>query len=336
MSRIPFGVIGVGHLGSIHARLASSLPELDLVGVYDLDDSRSKQVAAACKCRAFSSLSRLLDQVQAVAIVVPTEKHYQVGVQAVDHNCHLFVEKPITGHSEQAADLITRTDQAGLVLQVGHIERFNPAFQALSGYPLDPLFIESHRLSQFNPRGLDVSVVLDLMIHDIDIVLSLVSSPLDSIQACGVGVVSENEDIANARLEFANGAVANLTSSRISAKDMRKMRLFQSKAYLAIDFLDQKTEILHLDQAPIPPDLSSTCIGQIGVQEQEQSIYLHTPQPASTNALEQELKSFAQSITDNSRPVVSGRDGLRALQTAEVILAEMQKRQELAVKKTGL
>ncbi|MDZ7762594.1 MAG: Gfo/Idh/MocA family oxidoreductase [Desulfovermiculus sp.] len=336
MSRIPFGVIGVGHLGSIHARLASTLPELNLVGVYDLDHSRSREVGAACNCQAFSSLPQLLDQTQAVAIVVPTDTHYQVAVQAVEHNCHLFVEKPLTAHSEQAADLIARTDQAGLILQVGHIERFNPAFQALAGYPLEPLFIESHRLSQFNPRGLDVSVVLDLMIHDIDIVLSLISSPLSSIQACGVGVVSGNEDIANARLEFANGAVANLTASRISAKDMRKMRLFQKKAYLAIDFLDQKTEILHLDQAPIPPDQVSICIGHIGVQEQAQSIYLHTPKSDPTNALEQELKSFAHSITGKTQPVVDGRDGLRALQTAETILSEMQRRQELAAKKAGL
>ncbi|MBS3779593.1 MAG: Gfo/Idh/MocA family oxidoreductase [Desulfovermiculus sp.] len=336
MTRVPFGVIGVGHLGSIHARLASSLPELDLLGVYDLDCSRCQEVATACNCQAFSSLPRLLDQAQAVAIVVPTDQHHQVAVQAVDHNCHIFVEKPITAHSQQAADLIARSDQAGLVLQVGHIERFNPAFQALAGYPLQPLFIESHRLSQFNPRGLDVSVVLDLMIHDIDIVLSLIPSPLESIQACGVGVVSGNEDIANARLEFANGAVANLTASRISAKDMRKMRLFQSKAYLAIDFLDHKTEILHLDQAPVPADQVSTCIGNIGVGEQTQSIYLHTPQSASANALEQELKSFAHCVTTKTRPVVSGHDGLRALQAAETILREMQQRQELAAKKAEL
>ena len=336
MSRVPFGVIGVGHLGSIHARLASSLPELDLLGVYDVDSSRCQEVAAACNCQAFSSLPRLLDQAQAVAVVVPTDQHYQVAAQAVDHSCHLFVEKPITAHSQQAADLIARCDQAGLILQVGHIERFNPAFQALAGYALEPLFIESHRLSQFNPRGLDVSVVLDLMIHDIDIVLSLIPSPLESIQACGVGVVSGNEDIANARLEFANGAVANLTASRISAKDMRKMRLFQGKAYLAIDFLEHKTEILHLDQAPVPADQASTCIGNIGIGEQAQSIYLHTPQPGSANALEQELRSFARSITAKTRPVVSGHDGLRALQAAETILTEMQQRQELVTKKAGL
>jgi predicted dehydrogenase len=254
----------------------------------------------------------------------------------VEQGCHLFVEKPVTANSYQAQELITQTEQAGRILQVGHIERFNPAFQALEGYSLQPLFIESHRLSQFNPRGLDVSVVLDLMIHDIDIVLSLIDAPLDSIQACGVGVVSENEDIANARLEFANGAVANLTASRISAKDMRKMRLFQQNAYLAVDFLKQKTEILHLSQHPVPPDQSAHCIGDIGVGDQAKSIFLHTPEPAACNALEQELKSFAHSITHTTRPVVNGQDGLRALHTAEVILQEMRIRQELAAKKAGL
>ena len=334
MSAIPFGVIGVGHLGAIHARIASGLPELKLIGVFDLDLSRSRKIAEACNTQAFTSLSQLLRQVQAVSLVVPTEHHYQVGIQALEHGAHLFVEKPITSHSDQATDLIHRAEQSGRVLQVGHIERFNPAFQSLSGYSLSPLFIESHRLSQFNPRGLDV--VLDLMIHDIDIIHSLIPFPLDSIQACGVGVVSTSEDIANARLEFANGAVANLTASRISAKDMRKMRLFQSKAYLAIDFLDQKSEILHLDQATIPQDTASTCIGNIGVGEQSQAIYLHTPPAIPTNALEQELTSFAHSIVHNTEPVVSGRDGLRALQTAEIILKEMSRRQELSVRKAGL
>jgi len=336
MSAIPFGVIGVGHLGAIHARIASGLPELKLIGVFDLDLSRSQKIAKACNTKAFTSLSQLLRQVQAVSLVVPTEHHYQVGTKALKHGAHLFVEKPITSCSDQATDLIHRAEQSGRVLQVGHIERFNPAFQSLSGYSLSPLFIESHRLSRFNPRGLDVSVVLDLMIHDIDIIHSLIPSPLDSIQACGVGVVSTSEDIANARLEFANGAVANLTASRISAKDMRKMRLFQSKAYLAIDFLDQKSEILHLDQAPIPQDIAATCIGNIGVGEQSQSIYLQTPPAIPTNALEQELTSFAQSIVHNTQPVVTGRDGLRALQTAEIILKEMSRRQELSAKKAGL
>lgn len=336
MSSIPFGVIGVGHLGAVHARLAAGLPEFKLIGVFDVDPTRCQEVASACSCQAYSSLASLLEHVQAVSIVVPTEHHFHVAEQAVEQGCHLFVEKPVTANSYQAQELITQTEQAGRILQVGHIERFNPAFQALEGYSLQPLFIESHRLSQFNPRGLDVSVVLDLMIHDIDIVLSLIDAPLDSIQACGVGVVSENEDIANARLEFANGAVANLTASRISAKDMRKMRLFQQNAYLAVDFLKQKTEILHLSQHPVPPDQSARCIGDIGVGDQAKSIFLHTPEPAACNALEQELKSFAHSITHTTRPVVNGQDGLRALHTAEVILQEMRIRQELAAKKAGL
>ncbi|MFW5818966.1 MAG: Gfo/Idh/MocA family protein [Desulfovermiculus sp.] len=336
MSAIPLGVIGVGHLGAVHARLAAGLPEFKLIGVYDVDTTRCQEVASACSCQAYSSLASLLEDVLAVSIVVPTKHHFDVAKQAVKHGCHLFVEKPVTANSHQAQELITLTEQAGRILQVGHIERFNPAFQALEGYSLQPLFIESHRLSQFNPRGLDVSVVLDLMIHDIDIVLSLIDAPLDSIQACGVGVVSENEDIANARLEFANGAVANLTASRISAKDMRKMRLFQQNTYLAIDFLKQRTEILNLSQHPVPPEHSAHCIGQIGVGDQAKSIFLHTPEPVACNALEQELKSFAHSIANTTRPVVSGRDGLRALHTAEVILQEMDARQELAAKKAGL
>lgn len=336
MSALPYAVIGVGHLGAIHARLAAGLNELNLIGVYDLNTHRCQEVAATCGCLAFTSLSKLLQHVQAVSIAVPTDQHFPVAAQAVEHGCHLFVEKPITATSKQAQELISLSDRANVVLQVGHIERFNPAFVALEDYPLAPMFVESHRLSQFNPRGLDVSVVLDLMIHDIDIVLSLIKAPVDSIQACGVGVVSGNEDIANARLEFANGAVANLTASRISAKDMRKTRLFQQSAYLAIDFLKQKSEILHLSKDPAPENEETSCIGHIGVGEQSQSIFLRTPRPVSTNALEQELISFACSISRGSRPVVDGRDGLRALQTAETILQEMSRRHELATKKAGL
>ena len=323
MNQIPFGVVGVGHLGAHHARLAAQIPSLKLLGVFDQDPQRCREIAAECACQACPSLDHLLQQVQAVSIVVPTEQHFTVAEQALQQGCHLFVEKPITSSTEQARALVQHSQAQGIVLQVGHIERFNPAFLALQDYQLAPMFIEAHRLSQFNPRGTDVSVVLDLMIHDIDIVLSLIPFPVQAIHACGVGVVSGSEDIANARLEFAHGAVANLTASRISAKDMRKMRMFQKSAYLSMDFLHHKTEILHLQDAALADNLASTCIGHIGTGPKAQSVLLHTPEKATVNALHLELESFAQAILGDSPPPVTGMQGLRALEVAETIMAQM-------------
>ncbi|MFW6054634.1 MAG: Gfo/Idh/MocA family protein, partial [Thermodesulfobacteriota bacterium] len=274
---LDIGIIGVGHLGRIHAELAAESPALNLVGVLDIDRDRCRAEAKRCRTKAFACLEELLDAVPAVSIVAPTEDHYSLAMSALEHGCHLFIEKPITAASNQARSLIALAKRRKRLIQVGHIERFNPAFQALAGAKLSPMFIESHRLSRFNPRGNDVSVILDLMIHDLDLVLTLIESPLQAVHACGVGVVSASDDIANVRLEFANGAVANLTSSRISAKDMRKMRIFEPNSYISVDFLEHKTEIIELaprdSEVPASP-ATSLPLGCIGIGDQARQICL--------------------------------------------------------------
>ena len=325
---LDIGIIGVGHLGRIHAELAAKSPELNLVGVLDIDRDRCRDEAKRCCTRAFSSLEELLDAVPAVSIAAPTEDHYSLALAALERDCHLFIEKPITAASEQARSLIDLAKRKKRLIQVGHIERFNPAFLALAGTELCPMFIESHRLSRFNPRGNDVSVILDLMIHDLDLVLTLIDSPLRAVRACGVGVVSPSDDIANVRLEFANGAVANLTSSRISAKDMRKMRIFEPNSYIAVDFLKHKTEIIELDSEEAgdgPSSVGSTPLGRIGIGDQARQICLRVPEVCPGNPLLHQLEEFSRAVREGQSPLVSGEDGLRALELAEEILEKMSR-----------
>src|ERR1051326_2729340 len=236
MNRLRVGIVGVGHLGALHAKMFSQIPTAELVGVVDADSARAGLVAGEVRTRAFPTYQELLKNVQAVSIVTPTSTHFELARMAIDAGIHVFVEKPITTTTEQAETLVNLSRSRNVTVQVGHIERFNPALLALEKYKINPMFVESHRLAQFNPRGTDVAVVLDLMIHDIDIILSLVRSPVERIEANGVAVVSNSIDIANARLQFANGCVANVTASRISQKKMRKMRLFQRDAYISVDF----------------------------------------------------------------------------------------------------
>lgn len=233
MNSINLGIIGVGHLGTFHARLAAEIDLIRLTGVYDIDQEQAARVGAQCATVAYANLDDLLCRVDAVSIVVPTSEHFNVAMKALDHDCHIFIEKPITSTVAEAEQIIDKARSKNKKIQVGHIERFNPAMLALKGHTLEPLFIEAHRLSQFNPRGCDVSVVLDLMIHDLDLILYLVNSRVVQADACGVAVVSTTEDIANVRLTFESGCVANLTSSRISLAPMRKMRLFQKNQYIA-------------------------------------------------------------------------------------------------------
>jgi predicted dehydrogenase len=325
MEQIKLGIVGVGHLGSVHARLASSIPAIDLVGVYDIDQSRCLDVASSCSSRAFDALPELLREADAVCIVAPTEHHFQLGREALQAGCHLFIEKPITSRTDQARELLELADRAGKIIQVGHIERFNPAFRGLRGQTIAPLFIETHRLSTFNPRGTDVSVILDLMIHDLDIILSLMKHTVSSIHACGVRVVSEAEDIANVRLEFENQAVANLTASRISTKDMRKMRIFQTNAYISVDFLNKKTEIFSLEDAPGIHPQNPIPIGDIGAGDRARKVLMHQPPFEEINALETELQEFAHAVATGAPPPVSGQEGLRALEVAEIILSQIKR-----------
>ncbi len=325
---LDIGVIGVGHLGRLHAELADHSPALNLVGVYDIDRVRSRMEAERCHTRAFDTLDELLSAVPAASIVVPTEDHHRLALTALEHNCHLFIEKPITATSAQARTLLELAKEKNRLVQVGHIERFNPAFLALEGSDLRPMFIEVHRLSRFNPRGNDVSVILDLMIHDLDLVLTLINAPLESVHASGVGVVSPSDDIANVRLEFANGAVANLTSSRISAKDMRKMRIFEPNSYVSLDFLKHKTEILELasHESLKPEDSSaSRALGCIGTGAQSKEVRMRLPEIPAVNSLLLQLEAFSRAVQQTTPPVVSGEDGLRALELAEIILEQMRR-----------
>ncbi|MGM0424996.1 MAG: Gfo/Idh/MocA family oxidoreductase [Thermodesulfobacteriota bacterium] len=325
MSKLALGIIGVGYLGQIHARLASRIDEIDLVGIYDQDQARCRKVAEQFGTAAFSSSRELMRQVQAVSIVVPTEAHHQVALQALEQDCHLFIEKPMAQSVQQAREINQKAREKGRKIQVGHIERFNPAFLCLRDQDIQPLFVECHRLSRYNPRGTDVSVILDLMIHDLDIILHLMQGRPKSIQACGVSVVSEGEDIANVRLGFEGGGVANLTSSRISTKDMRKMRIFQKNCYIGIDFLEQKSQIISLDseqKQECGPE--ALVLGQIGNGETSKQVILQTPPSPEVNSLQKELQEFALAVLQDKQPIVTGEEGMLALELAHTILEKIK------------
>lgn len=320
MEKIKVGVVGTGHLGNLHAKMYSQIATADLVGVYDADTAKAERVAAEHGTKAFSDLGKLLESVQAVNIATTTTAHYDVARQALDRGIHTFIEKPITETIGQAKELVALADSKKLAIQVGHIERFNPAILALEQYKIRPLFIESHRLAQFNPRGSDVAVVLDLMIHDIDLILSLVRSPVVRVDANGVAVVSESEDIANARLQFANGCVANVTASRISQNKMRKMRLFQNDAYISIDFSQGLSEVFRLVDEGDESIKPTMMLGKIDLGQKKRVIVYEQPEVKEVNALKYELELFIKSVMDGTEPPVTGHDGLQALEVAQEIL----------------
>jgi predicted dehydrogenase len=320
---ITVGVVGVGHLGSLHAKLLSGSKDVRLAGVFDPDADRAAGVAAELRTTAMDSLDALLEQVDAVTIAAPTSMHHAIGRRALETGKHVFIEKPITESVDEAAELCTLAAAHKRVLQVGHIERFNPAILALEAYAINPLFIESHRLAQFNPRGTDVAVVLDLMIHDIDLILSFVKSPVKQVDASGVAVVSDSVDIANARLQFENGCVANVTASRISQKKMRKMRLFQPNGYISIDFSQGIAEVFRLVEEGERDVEGTLMLGELGSGKHRRKIVYEQPEVREVNALQYELEMFARCIRSGDRPVVSGEDGRRALEVANVILQKI-------------
>ena len=320
MDPLKVGVIGVGHLGSLHAKMYSQIPSVHFVGVYDVDLKRAETLAAEFGIKAFATLDDLLSQVQAVSIATVTQSHYDVAMQVIKRGVHLLIEKPITATIEQAKAVTERAEIKGLKLQVGHIERFNPAILALEPYNITPLFIESHRLAQFNPRGSDVAVVLDLMIHDIDLILSLVKSKVTRIDANGIAVISDTPDIANARLQFENGCVANVTASRISQNKMRKMRLFQRDAYISIDFAQGLSEVFRLVDEETPNLKPTMMLGKIDQGLHKRIIVYEQPEVQEVNALKYELERFVESVQKNTETPVTGRDGLHALEVAQEIL----------------
>ncbi|MDE3056933.1 MAG: Gfo/Idh/MocA family oxidoreductase [Bacteroidota bacterium] len=321
---ITVGVIGVGHLGSLHAKMYAEISDAAFAGVFDVDAERRDNIAGMFSVRAFDSLDGLLGEVNAVSIATVTSSHFEVAKRALDAGVHVLIEKPITQTLAEADELIKLARARGCLIQVGHIERFNPAILALEAYNLKPMFIESHRLAQFNPRGTDVAVVLDLMIHDIDIILSLVHSPVASIDANGVAVVSDSADIANARLKFQNGCVANVTASRISQNKMRKMRMFQHNAYISIDFSQGMAEVFRLVENGGPASQSTMMLGRIGEGKKKRTIVYEQPEVKEVNALKYELESFVRSIRTGEPPVVSGADGRSALEVAQEILKKIE------------
>ncbi len=329
MEKLKIGVIGVGHLGRLHTSLYNQIAEADLVGVYDTDIQRSQEIAAEFNTTAFHNLDELISQAQGVSIVVPTTLHHEVATKVLKKGVHCLIEKPITSTSKEADDLIKIAAEQNSIIQIGHIERFNPAIVALNRIDLNPMFIESHRLASFNPRGTDVAVVLDLMIHDIDIILSLVKSPVAKIDASGVAVITNEVDIANARIQFKNGAVANVTASRISQKQMRKMRLFQKNAYISIDFLQKFSEIYRLVDADSEDGAQFGIPIEFGDNQQGKKIIYEKPPVEEGNALKMELTSFIESIKTNSRPAVSGEEGREALMVAIEITHKIKKQLQL-------
>ena len=323
MATLALGVIGVGHLGALHARMLSSMPEVRLEALLDTDQARAARAAAEHGTRAAATLEELLERVDAVTVATPTGGHYEAACRALEAGKHVFIEKQITETVEQATALCRRAAGRGLVLQVGHIERFNPAILALEPYELRPMFIESHRLAQFNPRGTDVAVVLDLMIHDIDLILSFVKSPVRQVDASGIAVVSDSVDIANARLQFENGCVANVTASRISQKRMRKMRLFQPSGYISIDFSQGVAEVFRLAGDEEQEAEGTLMLGELGSGRHKRRIVYEQPEVKEVNALRHELVLFDWCVRTGEPPVVSGEDGRRALEVAAIIMKKI-------------
>lgn len=324
MEKIKIGVIGTGHLGKFHTKLFKEIDSCEMIGVFDTDYQRANEVANEFSVQSFDLIDNLLHYCDAVSIAAVTSAHHSIAKECLSRNKHVFVEKPITATIEQAEEIVKLARDKNLILQVGHVERFNPALLSLDNFELKPMFIQSDRLAQFNPRGTDVAVVLDLMIHDIDIILSLIKSEVTKVEASGVAVVSDSLDIANARIEFENGAVANVTASRISQKKMRKMRIFQKDSYISIDFDSGLSEVFRLISLEETPNPATINYGEIGIGEKKKRIIYEQPEVKEVNALKHELSLFINSVNTNSRPVVSGEDGLKALVVAQQIINKIK------------
>ncbi|HRO42296.1 MAG TPA: Gfo/Idh/MocA family oxidoreductase [Flavipsychrobacter sp.] len=320
------GIFGAGHLGKIHIQQWKEIAGVELVGFFDPNDDNAASAIAQYQVPRYTDQEQLLHSIDAVDIVSPTTTHFELAKIFLLNGKHVFVEKPLAHTLEEAQELVKLVNEANVKCQVGHVERYNPAFLALKGQELHPMFIEAHRLAQFNPRGTDVAVILDLMIHDIDIVLHLVKSPVRRISASGVSVISEMADIANARIEFDNGCVANLTASRISLKKMRKMRVFQRDAYIGIDFLEKKTEVIKLREGEQKGMLDFPI--DIGNGERK-IISVQMPEIANTNAIRMELSDFVNAIRNDRPTTVSVHDGYQAMDVAHQVMKKMSLHSEL-------
>ncbi len=323
---LKIGVLGAGHLGKIHIKCIKEINTYDLVGFYDPDDENSAKVEKDFQIKRYDKIEDLIKAVDVVDIVTPTVSHFECAALALRNFKHVFIEKPVVTSPKEARQLIDLAAEAGVKVQVGHVERFNPAFTAAQPFLEQPVFIETHRLALFNPRGTDVPVILDLMIHDIDIVLSVVKSNIKKIHASGVAVVSDTPDIANARLEFDNGCVANLTASRISMKNMRKSRFFQRDAYISVDFLEKKAEILKLKNLEKDEEVDPLAmVIDLGEGKGSKQIIFDKPEIKQINAIKTELETFASAIQNNTSPTVTIEDGYAALDVAYKIMEKMER-----------
>lgn len=319
--KLKVGVLGAGHLGKIHLRLLNQSDKYELVGFYDPDRQNAKKVSEEFGYKSFNSIEELIQPCDVIDVVTPTMSHYECAEAIITQGKHIFIEKPIANTVEEAEKIITLAKKRGVKGQVGHVERFNPAFLAVKDAITNPMFIESHRLAEFNPRGTDVPVVLDLMIHDIDVILSVVKSKVKNISASGTMVISQSPDIANARIEFENGCVANITASRISLKNMRKTRFFQKDSYISVDFLEKKVEVVKMKDAPkIPGDFDMILQNAEG---QKKQIYFENPTINANNAILDELEAFADSIINDTPTMVTLEQATEALRVAKQIVEKI-------------
>ena len=326
---LKIGLFGVGHLGRIHARLIKELSDqFEFVGFFDPNEVSASTTIKEYNVSRFENPLDLINAVDCIDIVTPTITHFEIAETAIKAGKHVFIEKPITETVDEGHQLKELADKSKVKVQVGHVERFNPAFKHAHPYLKDPLFIESHRLANYNPRGTDVPVVLDLMIHDLDVILSCVHASVKRISASGVAVVSETPDIANARIEFENGCVANLTASRISLKNMRKTRFFQRDAYISVDFLEKSAEIVKMTTLQDEPD-PFDIVFDLGEGKPKKKIEIFKPEVAPSNAIKEELSAFGQSIENDTIPPVSLADGLKALEVAHWIMDELKRSRSL-------
>ncbi len=326
MSPINIGVVGVGYLGRLHVQQLKTIHLANLVGIYDSDPERARAVGKEFNVKPVKSFDQLLEQADAISIVTTTQAHFEYAMRSLQANKHVFIEKPMTSTVQEARQLVQMARQRKLKIQVGHIERFNGAVLALESLAINPLFIESHRLANFNPRGTDVAVVLDLMIHDIDLILSFVKSPVKEIHASGVQVISDTPDIANCRIMFENGCVANVTASRISARKMRKMRFFEPEAYISVDFLEGFSEVYYLagESIQLKDAGFAFSLGEIEKSAHKREIRYARLERKDVNPLQYELEQFCRCILQDEEPPVTGEDGLRALMVANAILQKIE------------
>lgn len=326
MAKLKIGVIGTGHLGKIHTKLWNNNDYADLIGIYDIDESRANAISKEFNCKIFKNLEDVVNECDAVTISAPTSKHYEIASYCIENKIHCLIEKPITSTYDEALKLINKAKENGVIIQVGHVERFNPALAAAKKFKIEPKFIETHRLSQFKPRAIDVSVIHDLMIHDIDILLWLVNSKVSAIDANGVNVLTNTTDIANARITFENNAVANITASRISAKPMRKMRIFQQDMYLSVDFGVPEVEVFQIlpEGDMLESGIPATMLGTLDAGVNNKNIYYHKPHIESINAIAEEQNSFAKAIRDGNPVPVRADEAAEALRIVEIIANKVQ------------